>query len=74
MQENNVRQDDVQMKKINRNKNSQEEFMCQEGNMKHGPKNCKANGKKCAKCGKMNHFASDGGGRHPCTIYAGPRR
>lgn len=32
-------------------------FDCRRCGMKHGPRECPAYGKKCKKCGKLNHFA-----------------
>lgn len=38
-------------------KKNNKEFMCKRCQKKHGPKQCKAYGKQCKKCGKYNHFA-----------------
>ncbi|XP_011688911.1 PREDICTED: uncharacterized protein LOC105450661 [Wasmannia auropunctata] len=34
----------------------EKEFQCRRCNRKHGPKECPAFGKKCNRCGKLNHF------------------
>lgn len=31
-------------------------FQCRRCNRKHGPRECPAFGKKCNRCGKLNHF------------------
>lgn len=43
-----------------RGKENIQKFDCTRCGTRHGPRKCPAYGKKCKKCGKLNHFAVSG--------------